>query len=130
MDLGIHGKIALVCGASRGIAFATAEELAREGCTLVICSRDAASVGNAKAKLEALGASVTAIVADLATEAGIAEVIAQTMSTHGRVDILVANTGGPPTGGHVAFVGGVDRRQRAAAAQCGRTDAGVRARHA
>jgi len=98
MDLGITGKVALVCGASRGIAFAAAEEFAREGCTLVICSRDAASVGRAKAKLEALGASVTAIVADLATEAGIADVIAQTMAAHGRVDILVANTGGPPTG--------------------------------
>ena len=98
MDLGIAGKVALVCGASRGIAFAAAEEFAREGCTLVICSRDAASVGRAKAKLEALGASVTTIVADLATEAGIAEVVAQTMAAHGRVDILVANTGGPPTG--------------------------------
>ena len=53
MDLGITGKVALVCGASRGIAFAAAEEFAREGCTLVICSRDAASVGHAKAKLEA-----------------------------------------------------------------------------
>ena len=85
MDLGIAGKIALVCGASRGIAFATAEEFAREGCTLVICSRDAASVGRAKAKLEALGASVTAIVADLSTEAGIADVIAQTMAAHGQI---------------------------------------------
>ena len=56
MDLGIAGKVALVCGASRGIAFAAAEEFAREGCTLVICSRDAASVGRAQAKLEALGA--------------------------------------------------------------------------
>ena len=45
MDLGIAGKVALVCGASRGIAFAAAEEFAREGCTLVICSRDAAPVG-------------------------------------------------------------------------------------
>jgi 3-oxoacyl-[acyl-carrier protein] reductase len=98
MDLGIRGKVALVCGASRGIAYAAAEEYAREGCALVICSRDAASLDAAKQRLEALGAPVVSIVADLATEAGIREVVNATMAAHGKVDILVCNTGGPPTG--------------------------------
>ena len=74
MELGIAGKVALVCGASGGIGFAAAEEFAREGCTLVICSRSERALSNAKQKLEAHGASVTAIVADLSTEAGIAAV--------------------------------------------------------
>lgn len=98
MDFGLQGKVAVVCGASKGIAYAAAEELAREGCALVICSRDAAAIEAAGARLVAVGAPVTAVVADLATQDGIDQLVAQTMATHGRADILVCNTGGPPPG--------------------------------
>jgi 3-oxoacyl-[acyl-carrier protein] reductase len=98
MDLGIRGKVALVCGASRGIAYAAAAEFAREQCELVICSRDEASLRRAQEKLQALGARVTAIAADLSTMDGIERVVARTMEEYGRVDILVCNTGGPPPG--------------------------------
>lgn len=102
MDLGLRGKVALVCGASRGIAYATAEELAREGCLLAICSRDAVALHSAQRRLEALGAEVTAIVADLATPDGLHQVIGGVKAHHGHVDILVCNTGGPPTGAPMA----------------------------
>jgi 3-oxoacyl-[acyl-carrier protein] reductase len=98
MDLGIRGRVALVCGASRGIAYAAAEALAREGCELVICGRDAASLTSAQERLVALGARVTAVVADLATSDGIERVVARAMEDYGRVDILICNTGGPPPG--------------------------------
>jgi 3-oxoacyl-[acyl-carrier protein] reductase len=99
VDLGIRGKVALVCGASRGIAFAVAEDFAREGVTLVICSRDAASLGSAAERLAALGAPVTSVVADLSTPDGIARTVAHTTEAHpAGVDILITNTGGPPTG--------------------------------
>lgn len=98
MDLGIRGKVALVCGASKGIAYAAAEEFAREGCQLAICSRDAESIAQAAAKLEALGVPVLSIVADLSTAEGVALVVEKTMARFGHVDILIANTGGPPTG--------------------------------
>lgn len=98
MDLGIRGKVALVCGASKGIAYATAEVLAREGCVLALCSRDANAIAAAASRCEALGASVVAISADLSTTEGLEHVIAQTRARYGHVDILVANTGGPPTG--------------------------------
>jgi 3-oxoacyl-[acyl-carrier protein] reductase len=98
MDLGIRGKVALVCGASKGIAFAAAEAFAREGCSLAICSRDDAAINAARVKLEAHGVSVLAIVADLSTSEGIAHVVAETMARYGRADILIANTGGPPPG--------------------------------
>lgn len=98
MDLGIRGKVALVCGASKGIAYAAAEEFAREGCQLAICSRDATSIAEAGAKLQALGAPVLTMVADLSTTEGIELVVKETMARYGRVDILIANTGGPPTG--------------------------------
>jgi 3-oxoacyl-[acyl-carrier protein] reductase len=98
MDLGIRGKVALVCGASRGIAYAAAEELARAGCELVICSRDEASLHQAQEKLQAIGARVSAITGDLATLEGIERVVAHANEEYGRVDILVCNTGGPPPG--------------------------------
>ena len=98
MDLGIRGKVALVCGASKGIAYAAAEEFAREGCQLAICSRDADAIASAAAKLEALGAPVLSIVADLSTTEGLQKVEREVMARYGRVDILIANTGGPPTG--------------------------------
>jgi len=98
MDFGIRGRVALVCGASKGIAYATAEALAREGCALAICSRDEASITAAATRLEAMGVPVLAMVADLSTEAGIETVVRETHSRYGHVDILIANTGGPPTG--------------------------------
>jgi 3-oxoacyl-[acyl-carrier protein] reductase len=98
VDFGIRGRVALVCGASKGIAFAAAEALAHEGCSLAICSRDAESIATAARKLEALGAPVLSIVADLSTAEGIESVVRETHARYGHVDILIANTGGPPTG--------------------------------
>ena len=98
MDLGLTDKVALVCGASRGIGFATALELVREGATVAICGRDAASLESAATRLARLGDSVLPIVADLATTDGIATAVARTMERYGRADILVTNTGGPVTG--------------------------------
>lgn len=99
MDLGLKGKVALVCGASRGIAYATAVELAQEGVDLVICSRDGDSIRRAKQKLEAHGVTVTALEANLATGEGIDHVVQHVQSAYPRgIDILVCNTGGPPTG--------------------------------
>ncbi len=98
MDYGIRGKVALVCGASKGIAYATAEALAREGCVMAVCSRDAVAIAAAASRLEVLGAPVLSIVADLSTIDGIEAVVRETTERYGQVDILVANTGGPPTG--------------------------------
>lgn len=98
MDFGIRGRIALVCGASKGIAYATAEALAHEGCALAICSRDATAIEAAAVRLREVGVPVLSMVADLSTEAGIETVVRETHSEYGHVDILIANTGGPPTG--------------------------------
>jgi 3-oxoacyl-[acyl-carrier protein] reductase len=98
MELGIRDKVALVCGASKGIAYATAEALAREGCCLAICSRDAEAISAAATRLQSMGAPVLSIVADLSTTEGLAHVIGETTNAYGQVDILIANTGGPPTG--------------------------------
>lgn len=98
MELGLAGKVVLVCGGSRGIGFAAAEEFAREGASLAICGRDAASLAHAVERLAPLGGSLLPIQADLSTSEGLEYTIAQAMSRHGQVDVLITNTGGPPTG--------------------------------
>ncbi|NBS60363.1 MAG: SDR family NAD(P)-dependent oxidoreductase, partial [Betaproteobacteria bacterium] len=99
MDLGVRDKIALVCGGSRGIGFATAEDLVREGARVVICARDAASLAHAAEALRAVGGVAGTIAADVSTAEGIATVVRSMQERFdGRVDILITNTGGPTPG--------------------------------
>ena len=97
MELGIAGKTALVCGASKGLGYGCAEALVKEGVNVVIVARTAADLQAAAARLQGvatLGAWVKAIAADITTEAGRAEVFA----SHADFDIVVTNAGGPPPG--------------------------------
>jgi 3-oxoacyl-[acyl-carrier protein] reductase len=96
MDLGLRGRTALVCGSSRGIGFAVADALAQEGVSLALAARGADDLQLAMERLARHGVKVTATAANLATEAGIASVIADVRANHAAVDILVTNTGGPP----------------------------------
>jgi 3-oxoacyl-[acyl-carrier protein] reductase len=98
MDLGLQGRVALVAAASRGLGRAIAEELAAEGAHLVLCARGEPALRETAAALEARGARVTAVAADLSEPAGVERVVAAAMDAHGRVDVLVTNTGGPPAG--------------------------------
>jgi 3-oxoacyl-[acyl-carrier protein] reductase len=99
MELGIRDRIALVCGGSRGIGFATAEEFVREGARVVLCARDAATLADAEAALRPHGGVAATIAADVATSEGIAAVVAFMQDRFdGRVDILITNTGGPTPG--------------------------------
>ena len=97
MNLGLEGKVALVCGASRGLGHAIAAELAAEDATLAICSRDAGRLGEAAAEL---GPDVLAVPADLSVAGEPTRVVEATLERFGRLDVLVANTGGPPAGSH------------------------------
>jgi 3-oxoacyl-[acyl-carrier protein] reductase len=95
MDLGIRGKNALVCGASKGLGRACAMSLAREGCNVTIAARDQAQLDRTAAEIRAAtGAEVTVVAGDITTDAGRAAALAAA----GAVDILVTNAGGPPTG--------------------------------
>ena len=96
MDLGIAGKWALVCAASKGLGRGCAESLAREGVNVVITARgaDALEATAADIRRMAPGVQVRTVVGDITTEAGRAAALAACP----QVDILVNNAGGPPTG--------------------------------
>ena len=99
MDLGLSGKVALVAAASRGLGRAVAEELAREGASLVICARGGDALrATAESIRAASGMKVVDVVADLSTREGIALVTGRALAEFGRVDVLVTNAGGPPAG--------------------------------
>jgi 3-oxoacyl-[acyl-carrier protein] reductase len=95
MDLGIKGKRALVCAASKGLGRGCAEALAEAGVDLVINARGVEALEATAAHIrQTYGVSVTAVAADITSEAGRAAVLAAA----GDVDILVTNAGGPPPG--------------------------------
>ena len=94
MDLGISGKRALVCASSKGLGRGCAEALAQAGVDLVLNARGAEALEATAAALRETGVSVTAVAADITSEAGRADVL----DAAGAVDILVTNAGGPPPG--------------------------------
>jgi 3-oxoacyl-[acyl-carrier protein] reductase len=95
MDLGIRGKRALVCGASKGLGRGCAEALAEAGVDLVLNARGIEALDLAAHDIRARHhVDVTPVAADITTEQGRSEVLA----VAGNVDILVTNAGGPPPG--------------------------------
>ena len=101
MDLGLKGKVALVAGASRGLGAATARELAREGATVVMCSRNGKTLVNTQQAIfsEMNGSVPTMLVeADLTKDEDVERLVSMAVTRFGRLDILVTNCGGPPSG--------------------------------
>lgn len=99
MDLGLNGKIALVAASSRGLGKAVATALAREGARLVMCARERDDLEATADRICATtGAEVHTVVADLARPEGPRRFVETAVTQAGGVDILVANTGGPPVG--------------------------------
>jgi len=95
MDLGIQGKKAIVCAASKGLGKACAMSLAKNGVDLVINSRTSSELEATAAEIRAAtGRVVTAVAADITTQEGRAKVLAACPAP----DILVNNAGGPPRG--------------------------------
>jgi 3-oxoacyl-[acyl-carrier protein] reductase len=93
MDLGLEGRVALVTGASKGLGRAIAAELVAEGARVAVSS-------SSRERIEAAAASLGArpFVHDNADLDGAARLVADVESSLGPIDVLVCNTGGPPSG--------------------------------
>lgn len=99
MDLGIDGKVAFVAAASKGLGRAVAEELAREGASLIICARNAETLNAVAVQIsETTGAQALPVVADVSNPEDVARAVQAGIEKFGRIDILVTNAGGPPAG--------------------------------
>lgn len=99
MDLGIRGKVALVSAASKGLGRAIAEELAAEGALVVMCARGKEALDQAVNAIgTATGADVIGISADVSKPADVTRVVLAALHRFSRIDILVTNSGGPPSG--------------------------------
>ncbi|MEG9861039.1 MAG: SDR family oxidoreductase [Parvularculales bacterium] len=95
MDLGLTGKKAVVCASSRGLGYACAAALAREGAHVIINGRNAETLTAAENEIRKLKAgAVSSVVADLDSEDGRAALL----ESCDAPDILVTNNGGPPPG--------------------------------
>ena len=104
MDLGLRGKVALVAASSKGLGRAVAEELAAEGAHLVMCARGKETLDETAAAIrQQSGVTVVAIAADVSNPADSARVIAAALGEFAKVDILVTNSGGPPSGPFESF---------------------------
>ncbi len=95
MDLGLQGRRAIVCAASKGLGRACATALAREGVAIVITGRNREALeATARAIAQETGSDIRIAPGDIATEAGRAAALAACPDP----DILVNNAGGPPPG--------------------------------
>ncbi|MCC5870356.1 MAG: SDR family oxidoreductase [Gammaproteobacteria bacterium] len=91
MDLELTGRVALVTGASRGIGRAIAQGLAAEGARLVIAARGSEALEETQRALEATGAEVLAVPADVGDDASVTALVEKAREHFGRIDILISN---------------------------------------
>ncbi len=112
MDLGIKDRVAIVAASSKGLGRATAIELAKEGVHLTICARDKEVLENTAEEIRSeSGVKVLPVLADVSKTDEVKKVVAETIGKYSRVDILINNAGGPPTGGFLDF--SIDEWQKA-----------------
>ncbi len=104
MDLGLTGAKVLVTAASQGLGAATARQFSREGCRVVISSRNKDKLAQtAQAIQSETGGEVHAIAADVTQPPAVESLIQDTVAQLGGLDILVTNAGGPPSGNFESF---------------------------
>jgi 3-oxoacyl-[acyl-carrier protein] reductase len=97
--LGLRGKVALVAASSKGLGRAVAEELAAEGAHLVMCARGKATLEQTAESIRRQArVKVVDVAADVSDPKDAARVVKAAFDEFGKVDILVTNSGGPPSG--------------------------------
>jgi 3-oxoacyl-[acyl-carrier protein] reductase len=104
MDLQLKGLKALVTGASQGLGFATARELAQEGCLVAINGRDAENLTRRAQELaDESGSEIVSTPGDVTDAVFATKIVQDTVAALGGLDLLVTNAGGPPAGKFDSF---------------------------
>ena len=91
--MSLDGKVAIVTGSGRGLGLAYAQELARQGASVVVNDVDAATAADAVALIEQQGGTAVAVVAPVGSTETATELVRTAVDTYGRLDILVTNAG-------------------------------------
>ncbi|HEX3993221.1 MAG TPA: SDR family NAD(P)-dependent oxidoreductase [Acetobacteraceae bacterium] len=91
MDLGLHGRKALVTGATKGIGLSIAEHFAREGAAVAICARQAEEVAATVARLRTMGIAATGRALDVSDAPALQAWIGDAATELGGLDIVVSN---------------------------------------
>ena len=104
MDLHLKDKRAFIAGSSRGLGFATALTLAREGCKVAVNSREERKAKAAAEKIfTETGAQAYGLVGDVGEASAVDVLIQSAVEALGGLDILITNAGGPPAGSFESF---------------------------
>lgn len=104
MDLGLKDKRAFIAGSSRGLGFATALTLAREGCKVAVNSRRQEKADEAAEKIaKATGSQAVGVAGDVSDASTADRLIQSAVEALGGLDILITNAGGPPAGSFELF---------------------------
>jgi 3-oxoacyl-[acyl-carrier protein] reductase len=103
MDLVLNDKIALVAASSKGLGKAVALGLAEEGASLIICSRDSKKLELVAKEIQNKGRRCLAIPTDLTDYIQVHNLVTKSIEHFGKIDILVTNCGGPPSGDFLDF---------------------------
>ena len=99
MELGLKNKVAFVAASSQGLGKAVALELANEGAKLIINGRNRENLESAKQEIEKMtGEKVLALAGDISNDHEREEIIKRSLDAYDHIDILITNTGGPPSG--------------------------------
>lgn len=99
MELGLNNKVAFVAASSQGLGKSVALELAQEGANIIICGRNTANLEHTKREIEnKTNKKVLALAGDLSVVADRERIIKTTLQSYPAIDILVTNSGGPPSG--------------------------------
>jgi 3-oxoacyl-[acyl-carrier protein] reductase len=99
-------RVAVVLAGTRGLGRACAEALAEGGHAVVVCGRNEATLAETVESLRSLGGAAEGVVADVSDAAATEAVVEDAARAFGRVDVLVANAGGPPAGGFAELEAG------------------------
>src|SRR3982751_3043197 len=98
MDLGLKDRVAIVAASSQGLGKAVALGLAREGAKLAMCARTESTLEEAAGEIRrATGTEILTRALDVTVHEDVRHFVSDTAAHFGRVDICVANAGGPPT---------------------------------